>query len=144
MVDRRGVIDFLLGEVDDVTDVIVGTDVPGLSLLPAGKSHEHASELIASARMRDFVASLNKSFPNTVILFDSSPILQTNESQVLSHIVGQILLVVAANKTPQAAISEAAGLLEADKVVNVVFNGMNSFFRHKYRYGGYYGYQSRI
>ncbi len=143
IIDRAGVIDYLLGEVDDVTDVIVGTDVPGLSLLPAGKSHEHASELIASSRMKEFVAQLNENFPNTVILFDSSPILQTNESQVLSHIVGQVLLVVAANTTSQPAVLEAARILEPENVVNVVFNGMNSFFRHKYRYGGYYGYQSR-
>jgi Mrp family chromosome partitioning ATPase len=98
---------------------------------------------MASSRMRELVEVLNEHFPNTVILFDSSPILQTNESQVLSHIVGQVLLVVSANTTPQPAVLEAAKLMDSDKVVNVIVNGMSSFLRHKYRYGGYYGYQSR-
>jgi len=140
IMEHAGVIDYLLGEVDDVADLIVGTDIPGLKLLAAGKPHEHASELIASARMQGLVNELIDRFPNTVILFDTSPVLQTNESQVLSRIVGQILLVVAANKTSQVAAREAANVLGTDRVLNVVFNGVHSMFRQKYRYGGYYGY----
>jgi protein-tyrosine kinase len=143
IMERSGVIDYLLGEIDGVADIVVGTDIPGLSVLPAGQAHEHASELIASSRMNGLVSELTQRFPNTVILFDSSPLLQTNESQVLSRIVGQVLLVVAANKTPQAAVAEAAKMLGSDRAVNVIFNGLSSSFLHKYRYGGYYGYQAR-
>jgi len=140
IMDHAGVIDYLLGDVDDVTDIIVGTDIPGLRLLSAGKPHEHSSELIASARMQSLVDELTTRFPSTVILFDTSPVLLTNESQVLSRIVGQILLVVAANRTSQVAAREAANILGSDRVLNVIFNRVNSVFRQKYRYGGYYGY----
>ena len=141
--DYPGVIEFLSGEVSDVSEIIVGTDISGFSLLPAGRADEHAPELMASKKMSVLVAELNERFPDTVILFDTAPILETNESQVLSHLAGQVLLVVAANKTPQPAIHEAVSLLGPDLVVNVVFNRMRSLFRQKYRYGGYYGYQNR-
>jgi exopolysaccharide/PEP-CTERM locus tyrosine autokinase len=141
--DFPGVIDYLSGEVSDVADIIVGTDIPGLSLLPAGRADEHAPELMASKRMSMLVAALNERIPRTVILFDTAPILETNESQVLSRLAGQVLLVVAANKTPQPAIHEAVSLLGPDLIVNIVFNRMRSLFRQKYRYGGYYGYQNR-
>lgn len=143
IVEHPGVIDFLLGEVADVADIIIGTDLPGLSLIPAGRAHEHASELLASNRMAFLVSQLNDHYPSSIVLFDTSPILQTNESQVLSRIVGQVLLVVAANKTPQHAAIEAVRMLGTDRVVNLIFNGVNALFRQRYRYGGYYGYQSR-
>jgi len=143
LTEYPGVIDYLSGDVSDIADVIVGTDVPGLSLLPAGAADEHAPELIASNRMSDLVAGLSSRFPSTVVLFDTSPLLQTNESQVLSRIVGQVLLVVAANKTPQEAVKEAVSLLGHDLVVNVVFNGMIGLIGRKYHYGDYYAYQPR-
>ncbi len=140
LTEYAGVTDYLSGEVPHIMDVIVGTDVPGLSLLPAGRADEHASELIASNRMSGLVTDLSELVPNTVVLFDSSPILQTNESQVLSRNVGQVLLVVAASKTPQPAVKEAVSLLGPDVIVNAIFNGMKSSFGKKYRLGGYYGY----
>jgi len=136
-----GVIEYLSGEVTDIADVIVGCDVPGLSLLPAGRADEHASELIASKRMSDFVTELSERYPKTVLLFDTSPILQTNESQVLSHLVGQVLLVVAANKTPRSAVTDAVSLFGPDAVINIIFNGVTWLIKQKDRYGSYYGYQ---
>lgn len=138
-----GMIEYLSGEVTDISDVIVGCDVPGLCLLPAGRADEHASELIASKRMEVLVTELSERFPKTVLLFDTSPILQTNESQVLSRLVGQILLVVAANKTPRSAVADAISLFAPDAVVNIIFNGVTWLFRQKDRYGSYYGYQTR-
>lgn len=141
--DNSGVIDYLSGDVTELADVVVGTDVPGLSLLPAGRADEHASELLASKRMSTLVSQIVQSYPDTIVLFDTSPILETNESQVLSRLAGQVLLVVAANKTPQPAVQEAVELLGEDLIVNVVFNRVSSLFKQKHRYGGYYGYKSR-
>lgn len=141
--EKPGVIDYLAGEVNDLSDVIVGTSISGLSLLPAGRADPHASELIASSRMEDMMSSLDEMMPGSIILFDTSPLLQTNESQVLSRMVGQVVLVVAANRAPQPAVQEAVALLDQDLVVNVVFNRVESLFSQKHRYGGYYGYQSR-
>ncbi|MDJ0710585.1 MAG: AAA family ATPase [Woeseiaceae bacterium] len=143
LAENAGVTDFLADEVSDVRDIIVGTDVPGLCILPAGRADEHASELIASSRMADLVSILSENLPSTVVLFDTSPILQTNESQVLSRLVGQVLLVVAANQTLKPAVQEAVSLLGDVDVVNIVFNGMKHLFGQKHRYGGYYGYHYR-
>jgi exopolysaccharide/PEP-CTERM locus tyrosine autokinase len=141
--ERPGVIDYLAGDLDSISDVIFGTDIPGLAVLPAGRHDEHASELIASATMSDFVSELNDRFARTIILFDTSPLLETNESQVLLRLAGQVLFVVAASKAPQPAVQEAVDLLGEDAVVNVIFNRVRSLLKQKYRYGGYYGYRSR-
>lgn len=140
LTEFAGVIDYLSGDVPDIMDVVVGTNLPGLSVLPAGRADEHASELIASNRMSNLVTDLGERFPNTVVLFDSSPLLQTNESQVLSRNVGQVLLVVAASQTPQPFVKEAVSLLGSDVVVNAIFNRTKRIFGQKYSLGGYYGY----
>ena len=141
--ESRGVIDFLAGEVSDVSELIVDTDIEGLSVIPAGRSDELASELIASKAMSNFVSELDARLPGTVLLFDTSPVMQTNEPQVLTRLAGQVLLVVAANTAPQEAVLQAVSLLGDDVVVNVIFNRVQSLFRQKHRYGGYYGYESR-
>ena len=139
--DYTGLTEYLSGEGDDIEKYIVETDVPRLSLLAAGRPDEHASELLASARMAELVTLLGTRYPKTIVLFDSSPILQTNESHILSRIVGQVLLVVAANKTPQSAAREAVALIGDDVIINVIFNATKSLFGQKHFYGGYYGYQ---
>ena len=139
--DEPGLTDFLSNSEFKIEDIVLGTSIEGLKLLPAGHANPLASELIASNRMVSLVEELDARFPNTIILFDTSPILQTNESQVLSGLVGQVLLVVAANKTPRPAVQEALSVLGDDLVVNVIFNRVRPFLKQKYRYGGYYGYE---
>ena len=59
---------------------------------------------------------------------------------MLARLMGQVLLVVAANKTPETAVKQAASLLGDDQAINVVFNGVIPFMGQNYRYGGYYGH----
>lgn len=140
--EYAGVIDYLAGDVESIDDVIVKTDLPGLSILSAGRNDDLASELLASKKMADLVREIAENHPNMIVLFDSSPVLQTNESHVLSRHVGQVVLVVAANITPTDAAKEAVSLLGRDQIINLVFNGMTSILGQNHYYGGYYGYQN--
>jgi exopolysaccharide/PEP-CTERM locus tyrosine autokinase len=141
--ESPGVIDYVAGEVSNLSELIVRTDIKGLNLFPAGRPDENASELIASNAMSNFVSELDARLPGTILLFDTSPLMQTNESQVLARLAGQVVFIVGANKAPQPAILEAISLLSEASIVNVVLNGVQSLFRQKHRYGGYDGYQSR-
>ncbi len=59
---------------------------------------------------------------NRVVLFDSPPLLLTNEARVLTSLVGQIVLVVRAGVTPQQAVLEAIGYIGEDKPIGLVLN----------------------
>jgi protein-tyrosine kinase len=102
--------------------VILATDVPGLSFLPAGRPDTNATELLASARMRDVVALLGGHDATRMVLFDSAPLMLTTESQALAQVVGQILVVVRADQTPQHVVLEAIETLHEDKTVSLVLN----------------------
>jgi protein-tyrosine kinase len=133
--EQIGLLDFLDSDDMSLADVLIGTDLGGLFVIPCGKPRPHAAELLTSQRMQAFISQLAAACENGMAVFDSAPLLLTNESRVLGGLVGQVVLVVAANKTPQAKVLEAMGLIHEDKGINLVLN------RARYGYQSYgYGY----
>lgn len=130
-----GLLDVLCDETLDVESVIMPTDVPRLSIVPAGKRNETAAELLASGRMAKIVAALGARDPNRIVLLDSPPLLLTSESRALASVVGQIVLVVRADVTPQRAVFDAIDLLGEGKQISLVLNQSNEASR-----SGYYEY----
>ena len=75
-----------------------------------------------------------------MILFDSPPLLLTNEARVLTSLVGQIVLVVRAGVTPQQAVLEAIGYIGEDKPIGLVLNQSKASAPGSYYGYGAYGY----
>jgi protein-tyrosine kinase len=130
-----GLLDALRDEKLDIESIVLRTDVKGLELLPAGKTPENATELLASTRMASIVAQLTANDPNRIVLFDSPPLLLTSESRVLCSVAGQAVLVVGAGRTPQRAVLEAISHIGEDRFVGLVLNQCAQG-----DHGGYYGY----
>ncbi len=135
-----GLLDVLRDEKMDVESVVMSTDVEGLSVLPAGRMSDTATELLASARMEAIAAQLGARDPNRIVLFDSPPLLLTTESRALSAIVGQIVMVVGAGVTPQKAVFEALEFLGEGKNISLVLNQSDEQTRTGYY--NYYGQQA--
>ncbi len=140
--DRPGVLDLLTDHNRAVESVIVPTDVPRLDFAPWGTVSESATELLASERMRDVVERFASIYRRGIVLFDSPPILLTNESRALGAILGQIVLVVRAGVTPQQAVKDAVGILGEDRHISLVLNGAELRGPAGYYYGYGYGYGS--
>ncbi len=142
--DEIGLIDLLEDQSMSVANAIMKTDVPRLSIMSAGHSNEHATELLASRRMNAVAAELSARDPNRIVVFDSPPLLATSESRVLASCMGQIVLVVCSDKTPQQAVGDALESLDEDKAINLVLNQAGSTMAEGY-YGNFqygYGYHS--
>jgi protein-tyrosine kinase len=136
-----GLLDLLSKPELRVEDAILTTDVPRLYVLPAGTPSDTAAELLASARMSDLVAHLAALCGHGIVLFDSPPVLLTNESRSLSAMVGQVVLVVRAGVTPQQAVVDAVSQLGEGRHINVVLNGADLKGPAGYYYGYRYGYE---
>lgn len=135
--EQPGLLDALQNEALDVESLVVGTNVERLTVLPAGRRSEMATELIASARMQQIVAHLAEShFGNRIVVFDSPPLLLTSESRVLAGVVGQVVLVVQAGVTPQQAVLNALSHVPEGISTGLVLN------QSEVERGGdyYYGY----
>ena len=141
--DEPGLLDLLdYSQPADYRDFVMPTSVPGLSLLPAGKTRSYATELLASNRMEDLIRRLGEDDPHRIVVFDSPPVLLTSEARVLTRLVGQVVLVVHAGMTPQQAVLEAVDTIDESKAVNLILNQARQTAGGGY-YGGSYGYGSR-
>ena len=138
--NELGLLDLLRDPELTFDSLVMPTNLPGLSLLPAGKRDEQASELLASARMSTLCAQISNADAQRVIVFDSAPLLLTSEAPVLATQVGQILLVVHANRTPQQAVLRARDLLDQSKAINVVLNQVAATSDVLGSYGDYQTY----
>jgi exopolysaccharide/PEP-CTERM locus tyrosine autokinase len=95
-----GLLDVLEERVD-MSEVLLRTNVEKLTILPSGTPHPRATELLASDAMSHLLDDMAKRYPDRIIIFDSPPLLLTTESRVLASHMGQIIVVVHAEKSGQ-------------------------------------------
>jgi len=138
--EEPGLMDALRDDTQDPESFVLGTDIPGLDLLPAGASGDGAAELIASARMAQVAARLSLRNPRRLVLLDSPPVLASSEARALLHIPGQVILVVRSGQTPRQALQDAIALIERKKLNGLVLNDASVGAGEGYYYG--YGYSS--
>jgi receptor protein-tyrosine kinase len=118
----KGLLDVLVDPRLNVSDIILQTNVPKLSILAAGAGNDRATELLASNAMDLLLGQLADRYPDHVIVFDAPPLLLTNEAKVLASRVGQVVVVVEASKTPRDVVAQAFAAVEQCPVVLSVLN----------------------
>ena len=134
-----GLVDALADSRRDPEDFVIRTDVPGLSVLPAGARANNVPELLASDRTREVLARLIAGDRSRIILFDSPPVLMASPAAVLATQVGQVLVVVRADRTTEADLRETVALLSGCENVGLILNGAG-FAVSGRNYGAYDGY----
>ena len=97
-----GLVDYLADHDRPLSELILQTSLPKLRILPSGRRHAHSTELLASESMSQLVQELAQRYPDRVVLFDSPPLLATSEAVVLAGLMGQVVMVVEANKTTRS------------------------------------------
>ena len=134
---ERGLIEVLEDSSIDLSDVLIRTNIEGLTVLPAGGPHPLNAELLASARMAQLMTEVAQRYPDRIVLLDTPPVLATSEATALAAHVGQIAMVVETSKTSQAAVKESLGLVSICPDIGFVMNKMPFQFGMT-RFGSYY------
>ncbi len=136
---QRGLMDLLLDDKMDLSDVMLRTNVDTLSILSAGTANPRATELLASQSMSAFVAEIANRYPDRIVIFDSPPLLLTSEAHVLASHMGQIVVVVESETTTQHAVKESLRQLEGLNNVNLIYNKTREFPGVEETYDYHYG-----
>jgi protein-tyrosine kinase len=126
-------------------NAVLQTNVPSLSLLLSGPRLPNVDELFASDKMVQLMRDLADHDPNRIVIIDAQPLHAGTESSVLARMVGQVVMVVEADKTPQATVTEALHHLKGCQSVSLVLNKARrrSSDHGGYGYGYGYGYGSQ-
>lgn len=132
-----GFIDVLLDKSLDLSTVLMKTNIERLTLLSSGMQHDHATELLASDAMTSLLAEMSSRYSDRIIIFDSPPLLLTTESPVLAKHMGQIVVVVHAEKTSRSDVNLALATIENCPVKLMLLNQARTTYKPVY---GAYGY----
>jgi len=132
-----GLLDLLEGKAD-ISSVLLKTSIPKLTILPSGTPHARATELLASDAMRLLLDDMSRRYPDRIIIFDSPPLLLTTESRVLATQMGQVVVVVQAEKTLRAEVQQALATIENCPLRMMLLNKAQIDSVSGYGYG--YGY----
>jgi len=137
-----GLIEYLLGEKDDIGDIIYNTNIDKLKIIPAGEPHHLSNELLASDKMESLAKELAERYSDRIVIFDCPPLIGVTETLVLANLMGQAIVVVEESKTYLSDIQKATENLSDDLALGLVLN--KAIKSHKDMYGYYgYGYGSK-
>ena len=134
-----GLMDALANPEIDAADCVIGTDVPGLWVLPAGSATTSDTEYLSSGRTRTVLDRLVQGAPQRFVIFDSPPALAASPAAALANYVGQAVVVARCDKTGQGSLEDAISLLSACPNIQLILNAVH-FSPSGRRFGSYYGY----
>jgi protein-tyrosine kinase len=133
-----GLLDALADATVNIENCVIATDIARLSVLPAGTKTNTDTELLASKRTAELIAALLAADPKRILLFDSPPVLAASPASVLAGHVGQVMLVVRADRTSDGDLREAVAMLDGCDHIQLVLNAV-SYAPGGRRFGSYYG-----
>lgn len=135
-----GLLDVLLDDSIDLSQVLLRTNVEKLSILPSGTPHPQATELLASDAMVRLLEDMSARYSDRIIIFDSPPLLVTTEARALASHMGQVVVVVKAESTTQSDLKHALATLDGCPIVLMLLNQAVASSGGAYGYGYGYGY----
>lgn len=126
------------GELPD--EESMRTEVPNLSVLPAGPIPPNPAELFHSERFKALLAKLTARFDRVII--DSPPVVAVTDAAILSTLMDGTVLVARAFKTQRDLARHGVRSLTdvGGHAAGVVLNAVD-LEREEYRYYHYYSYK---
>jgi len=133
-----GLSDLLSGQAA-IEDVIQTTSVTNLSLISAGTSPLHSTDLLGSRQMQKLLAEMRTRFD--YILIDCSPVMAVGDALVIASIVDGVVMVVNGHQTPKQIVKAACARLEFARatIFGVILNQFDAR-GHDHTYYSQYGY----
>lgn len=129
-----GFSELLIGAVA-MENAVVASEVPRLSLMPAGALPPNPSELLHSQAFTDLLERLKGSFD--VVIIDSPPLVPVTDGAILAARLDAVILVARALRTSRSAARRAVRIL-ADVGANTLGIVLNDFNAGTGRRGYYY------
>lgn len=136
--NHQGLMEYLLGEKSDISEIMCSTNIPNLRIIPAGKSHHLSTELLASEKMYAAVEEFASRYPDRVVIVDTPPLLGINETAILANLAGQAIVVTEEYKSKLTDVQKAVGQLNPEMAIGFVVNKAQTSNSDGAGYGYYY------
>ncbi|MBN9562403.1 MAG: chromosome partitioning ATPase [Alphaproteobacteria bacterium] len=132
LVDTPGLLDLALDPRLNADDLITPTGFEKLSILPIGTKPEASAELFATRQMTRLIKDLARRYADRVVILDAAPCLSSSDPSTLAPIVGQIVLVVEAERTQRAELESALDLIQSCPTISLLLNKVQVTTSHTF------------
>jgi receptor protein-tyrosine kinase len=105
--------------------LVVPTAIPGLSVLPIGRpaaAGPVSTERTVTRAVVDTIGRIARQFPQWVLVMDSPPCLATSDASTMAPAVGQIAMIVEAERTQRDDLEAALELLRPCPNITLILN----------------------
>lgn len=126
-------------------ELIVPTDLPNLSVLPLGSRSTDRSDdsddyaAPEGRRLTPPILRLARRFPKSLLVLDAPPCLSTSDPHTLSPAVGQIIMVVEAERTQRSEVEGAIDLVRVCPNITMLLNKVRMNTNHTFGSYDYFG-----
>ena len=143
---KKGISDYLAGDVDDIKEVIVKPAGDAkLDIVPVGTMPPNPTELLFSERLEQLIAGLRKEYD--YIFIDCPPVEIVADAAIINKLADMTLFIVRAGLLDRSMLPEIEKLYTDKKYKNMslILNGTDSGsgrygYKYGYKYGYHYGY----
>lgn len=120
--------------------LILSTEVPRLFVMPYGaataRGGQPSGPLVAAALLR-----LATGLPQHIIILDTPPCLAASDASTLAPVVGQVVVIVQAERTQKREVEATLDMVEACPSLYLLLNQAHLTSSNSFgAYGGYGGY----
>jgi capsular exopolysaccharide synthesis family protein len=116
-----GLSDHLLGDAT-FEQVVYQPGIDRLAVVPGGRIVQQSSELLSSARMRDFMSALEAQAPRRVIVYDVPPLLVSDDVLTIAPQIDSVLMIATEGLTARSTLEQAREVLAEMNLLGVVLN----------------------
>ena len=105
-----------------------------LTLLPAGQPDSDPLSGLTSVRLQALIQDASEKFDWVIV--DTPPLAATTDATLLCPLVGAVLLVVRAGRTPLEDVKQAVDALGRERILGIVLNASDQAEESTYEYYG--------
>lgn len=137
--DRLGFHDLVVDPTLRPEDVILNTGIGNLMFLPVGT---RSGEITDTANVRPTtptITRLARRYPKHLILIDAPPCLSTSDPHTIAPFVGQVVMVIEAERTQRSEVEAALELVRVCPTITILLNKVKLTTSHTFGAYDYYG-----
>lgn len=120
---EAGIAEVLLGQVS-LDEALVKVGDLSLEVLGVRQAPPNPSELLASGQMRELVAEVSSRYDRVIL--DTPATLGLPDSKIISELCDGLVVVVRAGVTPREDVHATLDVLDSQRLLGVVLNGVDT------------------
>ena len=111
-----------LGDKARLEEVMFNPGIPRLVVIPTMRPVSKSAETLSSKKVANLIQELRSRYDSRIVIFDSPPVLNSDDAMILLPQVDCILLVVGNGMSTQSEIEETLHHLPKNNLLGVVLN----------------------